>query len=347
MPTATEALGEQSQLKSALDAGVEQLSVQQNVEFRLYNKFVFSQDGFVFWVASPQTMNVSGALHYATDRQQSEDETIATNQVLFTAETPVTEFNAIAPGTMWIGSWPLSPTQNLQVAFASQTSFFKEADLFHYVGFAVYPALSVQIVDSADDLPQGPLVSNSLPIWLALNAMAPVYPSFLVPDNIAPPYIVAHIDPAGTQALAAAPILTWPGRTVPNSGASPMHELASSQLMRDEVDLILYGFTNQQAIQYLWSLIDASLTTANFGFANSPAIQDAKRVQVEIAALAQKKTIHVSANYYQSAADAMARRLILSAFVSSITEPGGVAPEGQAALVQDGQVVNAIGMVLE
>ena len=50
-----------------------------------------------------------------------------------------------------------------------------------------------------------------------------------------------------------------------------------------------------------------------------PAIRDEKRVQVELAALAQKKTIHVSANYYQSTADAIARRLILDAEVASVT----------------------------
>ena len=347
MPTVTEALGEQSQLQAALDAGLDQLSVQQHVEFRLYNKITFSVDGFVFWVASPQTINVTGALHYATDREQNEDETIARNQVFFTAENLVTEFNAIAPQQMWIGAWPLTPTQSIQVAFASRTSFFKQADMFHYVGFAVYPALSAQIVNDASDLPQGPIVSNSLPIWLSMNQMAPCYASFLVPENIVPPYIVAHIDPAGTQALQAFPNLTWPGTIVPDSGASPLHELSSNQLCRDEVDLTLYGFTAQMAGQYYWSLIEASLYPGNFGFANSPVISDAKRVQVEIAALAQKKTLHISANYYQSIANAIARRLILEAWVSNITTPGGVGAEGQAAVAQDGQIVNASGLVIE
>lgn len=100
------------------------------------------------------------------------------------------------------------------------------------------------------------------------------------------------------MALGSFPIYTWPGTTVPNSGASPLHDLPSSQLMRDEVRLTLYGFTNQQAIQYYASLIDYSYNTDDFGFCNSPAIQDEKRAQVEIAALAMKKTITILASYY-------------------------------------------------
>jgi hypothetical protein len=347
MPTVTEALGEQSAIQAALDAGLDQLSVRQDVEFRLYTKFVFSADGSVFWVASPETMNVNGALHYATDRMQNEDETVAQNTVLLSSVNEVTQFNSVAPNSMWVGSWPVQDGLEIQVVFGQRGGFFDQASIWHYSGIAVLPAMSSQLVQDAADLPEGPIVSNSLPIWLSMNTMAPVYPSFLVPDNIVPPYIVAHVDPAGTQALQAFPLLEWPGIVVPNSGASPMHSLPSSQLMRDEVDLILYGFNNQMAIRYFALLVESSLAPGDFGFANSPAIQDAKRVQVEIAALAQKKTIHVSANYDQYAADAIARRLILEALVSRITTPGGDAAEGQARTMQDDQLVRASGMVLE
>jgi hypothetical protein len=76
------------------------------------------------------------------------------------------------------------------------------------------------------------------------------------------------------------------------------------------------------AIQYLAMLIDYSVNTDNFGFGNSPAIRDDKRPQVEIAALAMKKTINIIAWYYQSTADAVARRLILGAGFSTIAVPG-------------------------
>jgi hypothetical protein len=197
---------------------------------------------------------------------------------------------------------------------------YQQAGLWHYRGFAVYPALASQLVESAADLPVGPIVSNSLPIWLAQNAMAPVYPSFLVPDNVVPPYITAHIEPSQTVALQGFPEFIWPGVTEGGSDPSPLHDLPSSQLMRDTVRLTMYGFNNQQAIQFYASLIDYSLNTDEFGFCNSPAIRDEKRTQVEIAALAMKKTLEIQASYYQGTADAIARRLILSASVTTTVQ---------------------------
>jgi hypothetical protein len=323
VPAGTEGLGAQSPTQAVLDAGVEQLAARENVTFTLHTRVALAPDSSVFWVASSTTMNAVGSLHYATDRAQDEDQTIGANHVIFTSEVEVTAFNHLAPGTMWIGTWPSDGSAALQVVFGQRGGYFSEANLWHYSGYAVYPAMSAQIVATAGDLPTGPIVSNSLPIWLAQNTFAPVYPSFLVPDNLVPPYVVAHIDPNGTEAIGGFPLDTWPGVTEPNTGASPLHDLPSTQLMRDEVTLTLYGFTNQTAIQYLRALIEYSLTDA-FGWANTPAIRDEKRVQVELAAVAQKKTIHVSANYLQWTADAIARRLILSAAVSSVTAAGGV-----------------------
>ena len=145
--------------------------------------------------------------------------------------------------------------------------------------------------------------------------MAPVYPSFLVPENIAPPYVVAHIEPGSSATLGMAPLYGWPGVT---AGAN-LYDLPSSQLLQDRVELTLYGFNNQSAIQYLSMLMDYSINTDDFGFANSPVIQDGKRKQTEIGALAMQKKITILANYYQTTADAVARRLILSAALGSLT----------------------------
>lgn len=350
MPTGAESLGQQSAMQAALDAGVEQISAKGQVQFQLYTKVVLSQDGYVFWVATGQLMSVTGALHYATDRKQDEDQTIGVNQVLLSSESEITEFNLVSPLSMWIGSWPVGPdSPPLQVAFSRRGNYFVEAGVWHYDGFAVYPAMSSQLVVDATDLPQGPIVSNSLPIWLAQNSMAPVYPSFLVPDNIVPPYIVAHIDPTRTTALGSFPqIGPWPGDIVPGSGASPMHLLASWQLMRDEVTLTFYGFTNQMALQFMAGLIEASIEgIAPFGFANSPSICDAKRTQSEIASLAQKKTVFILANYYQGGADVIARRLILSAMVSSWAVIGGVAAEGSGAIATAPMTIQGIGGIVE
>lgn len=319
MSIINEAAAAPSQLAAVLAAGVDQISNQQTVSFQQYTKSTIPTDGYVFWVASSTVQQFKGSLHILTDRRQDEDQTIAANKLVFTAEEEVSQLNTIQPGTMWVGTWQVDGA-TLQVAFAETGLNYLQAGLWHYRGFAVYPALASQLVASVADLPIGPIVSNSLPIWLAQNALAPVYPSFLVPDNVVPPYITAHIDPVQTIALQGFPAFIWPGVTEGGTDPSPLHDLPSSQLMRDTVRLTLYGFTNQRAIQFFASLMDYSLNTDAFGFCNSPAIRDEKRTQVEIAALAMKKTIEIQASYYQGTADAIARRLILSASVSTTVQ---------------------------
>jgi len=146
----------------------------------------------------------------------------------------------------------------------------------------------------------------------------------LVPDNIVPPYIVAHVDPEATITFAASGVMgtAVPAPTPPVYPA-PFYDIAESQLCRDEVVLTLYGFSNSMAWQYKTALEQYSLTDpgapTTFGLANSLVIRDAKRTQAEISTLAMKKTIHVSANYYQGAADAIAYRLILQCLPPSLT----------------------------
>lgn len=332
MPSAFESAGQQGEARAVLEAGVQQLAGQQTVTFTLYNRAVVSDDGSVFWVATAQSIPAIGSLHIATDRQQDEDQTIGATQAIFTSETEVSQFVTMAPGTMYIGTWVVDGV-TLQVAFAARGSYYKTADLHHYSGYTIYPAMQSQIIASAADLPVGPIVSNSLPMWLAATTYGQgkkvsVYPSFLVPDNLTPPYVVAHVEPAETVNWGNLAVNFWPGTTLSGTGASPLHLLPSSQLTRDEVTLTLYGFTNQTATQYISTIIDNSIQgygeVATYGFANAPVIRDEKRKQVEIAAIAQKKTIKMSVNYYQSTADAIARRLILQAGVSSVTVNGVV-----------------------
>lgn len=313
MPSIAESLGSQSQLASSLAAGVNTLSLSQQITFTQYSQTVLPVDKFVFWVNTGVTTTVQGSLHYSTDQQQNEDETIDINRVTFTALSQIDTFNAAAPNDLFIGTF-----EGIRFAFNARGSFYQQANLFHYLGNAVYPALASQLVDNPADIPVEPIVSNSLPIWLSQNSFAPVYPSFLVPANVVPPYVVAHIESDMTE-VPSFPITTWPGTVEPNSGASPLHDLPSTQLAKDHVRLTLYGFNNQTAIQYLVSLIEYSLDSNNFGFGNSPAIKDQKRTQSELNVIAMKKTIDIDAWYFQATADAIARRLILSAGFSSIT----------------------------
>jgi hypothetical protein len=305
-------------LAAVLEQGVAQISGNQSITFRQYTRIVLAEDGSVFWVATGRKEDFAGSLHYITDRRQEEDETLAANRFIFTALEEVTALNTVSPATMWIGTWQADGSE-MQIAFADRGSFYQQADLWHYSGYAVFPALASQVVNSSADLPVGPIVSNSLPIWLTQNSMAPVYPSFLVPDNIKPPYVVAHVEPMETEALGAFPILVPPGVQRPGTDPAPFYDFPSSQLMRDKVRLTMYGFTNAQAIRYFNELIDYSLATDAFGFCNSPAIRDEKRGQAEITALAMKKTLEIHASYYQGTADALARRHILSAGITITT----------------------------
>lgn len=302
------------QLQAALEAGIESLSASQSVVFTQYTKTVLSEDGFVFWVKTATSQPYKGSLHQIIEQRQEEDGTYAVNRFIFTSEEEVSQFNAISPTTLLIGAWQ-TDGQTIKVVFNETASIYQQSGIWHYSGDAVYPALESQIVDSSANLPTSPIVGNSLPIWLAQNTIAPVYPSFLVPENIQPPYIAVHIDPENTAVMGMAPLYQWPGVT---AGAN-LYRLPSSQLMQDRVDITLYGLNNQQAIQYLSMLMDYSLNTDEVGFCNSPAIRDGKRKQTEIGAIAMQKKITIVASYYQQTADAVARRLILSAALGSIT----------------------------
>ncbi len=310
MGIANEALNAPLEMQAALAAGVSTVSRNQTVSFQQYIKSTVPTDGYVFWIATGIPIPYTGSLHQITTQIQEEDQTIAINRIIFTATEEISAFNNINTTTLWVGSW-VADGVKLKVVFNQHTALYKQAGLYHYSGDTVYPALESQLIASIGDLPLAPIVSNSLPIWLSQNSIAPVYASFLVPSNLAPPYIVAHVEPSDTAPLGSFPIYTWPVNPV-----TGFNQLPSSQLMRDTVRLTLYGLTNQQAIQYLVGLMEYSLATDAFGFCNSPAIHDEKRTQSEISAIAMKKTIIIQASYYQSTADAIAKRLIVSANIS-------------------------------
>ena len=92
--------------------------------------------------------------------------------------------------------------------------------------------------------------------------------------------------------------------------------MTAQQLTHDLVRLTFYGMNNSQIIAWVAGIMDYSLNTDDFGFMSNPIPQDDKRTQVEIAAIAMKKTIELDVSYYQSAADALARRLIAQALTT-------------------------------
>jgi|SRR5579862_4627447 len=342
MATAEEALGAKTPLASDLAAGVDALSLVQEITFTRYIRLVLPLDGYVFWVKSDlvaqsaiynkgtigqiaynqsprvkvaaSTLIAKGSLHYATDVRQEEAETYAANRVVFTSEQEVQDLNNVAPGTLWIGEF-----DGVRFAFSSRSSFYRQADLFHYVGFAVYADMATQIVDSMVGFNPGLVVSNSLPAWLALNGYNPpygfgnpslvLYPSFLAPDNIEPPFAAVHVYPESTKGMAMAP------RIDPGSSTH-------SQLCSERVRVTLWGTRNDQALDFMDCVNQYSLTTSAFGLMGIPVVRDEKRTQSELLTIAMKKTIDFDISYLQTRMNDIAQQIIQQSFVNYYVAPG-------------------------
>lgn len=311
MTQVAEAALAEGPLSSALRAGLESIDQNQTVQFTKYTRIVLPLDGFVFWAkasliaqAPDNCLTAKGSLHYATDTEQEEVLSYSINRVIFTSENEIRDLNDIAPDALYIGTF-----DGLRFAFSSRGSFYRQANLSHYVGRAVYSDLASQIIDTQADLADKSLVvSNSLPIWLALNgyAAAPyeqfsnpgitLYPSYLVPGNLTPPFGSVHIEPNQTRGLQNAPYLD---RT-----------LTHSQLATDHVKITLYGLRNDAAQTFLDLINQYSMNSGLFGLMTNPVMRDEKRWQNEINALAIKKCIEFDINYYQSSVRDVARQMI-------------------------------------
>jgi hypothetical protein len=338
MPTVNEGIG-QTELNAGLDLGLETLSLQQVVTFTKYIRQVLPLDGYVFWVRwdllspaalktagttrSGGTVKVKGSLHYATDDMQREDETLSLNRVIFTAEAPIDEFNQVASNVMYLATFGITGKgpgltcdcppgkksgTSIRFSFTRRRNLYRQAGLYHYEGDAVYPALSTQIIDDLTQLPTDPIVSNSLPVWLSLNQYFPVYPSFLVDDNIVPPFASIHIGDTDTNFLQPIPYLD--------------KRLSHHQLADDKVRITLYGLTNNVVLDYYDYLI-AYMTNHDdvMGLMSNTPPRDAKRTQSEMNVIAMKKVMEFRVSYYQTRIRDLSRQLILSAIPQILINP--------------------------
>lgn len=322
MTVASESLAESGGLyTSPLLEGLRVLSVNEEVQFTKYVKQVLPLDGYVFWLRG-ETICVTGSFHYAATREMREDETLATNRVVFTTGTPLDNLNISNPQILWVASH-----KEFKFSFSSQGMYYEQAKIYHYSGQAVHPAMASQLVDNLYSLsPSNAIVSNSLPVWLALQRYDPIwlgftnpciaaggnsplilYPSFSVPPNIEPPYGVVHIEPSQTKALQAFPYLN--GR------------YSHSQLASDHVKVTLYGCNSDTAQDFVDLVNQYSFDTDNIGLMSMPIVKDEKRTQSEIAALAMKKTIDYDVSYLQTRVRDIARQLILDVIVQYTIQP--------------------------
>jgi hypothetical protein len=303
MAIASEVATSKTQLAAGIAAGVNTLSLDQQITFNQYVRVVLPLDGFVFWVlnASATPLVVNGSLHYSTATQQNEDETPAVNQVIFTALSQVQDLNEIASSVLYVSSY-----QGMLVAFSQRSPFYQQADTYHYVGTAILPAMQNQFITSAEQLNGELIVSNSLPIWLSLNNYVPpypgfsnnvtLYPSYAVPSNIVPPYASVHIEPGDTDVIQAIPFYD--------------RSMTPWQLMQDTVRITTYGLDNSNVMNLRDCILQYSTDYETLGLMEGPAIRDEKRPQSEAQILAQKKTISLTVSYNQSTARHIARQLI-------------------------------------
>ena len=324
MANIEETIGAKPQLASGLAQGVETISNYEQITFTLYVKLVLPLDGYVFWVNASlltdsalynasqynkllynnypegvpaRQVTVKGSFHHNSNVQMLEDRQTVFNHTIFTALEEIADFNLINPQFTYIANY-----QGMRFAFNFRDNFYKQADLYHYRGDALYSVMTTQIIDSMTGFDtQSVIVSNSLPIWLALNQFFPMYPSYLVDQNIVPAYAAVDINPSLTTALQDFPLLD------PNS--NPF------QLVKDTVKITMYGIRNHEALNFVQYILDYSRNTGNIGLMNMPVLQDEKMTQSELGIMAQKKTITFEVSYFQTTVNDIARKLIEHAFM--------------------------------
>ena len=302
MAQISEVGGDPTQLLGALRQGLESLDLRELQPFQVYTRTVLPVDGYVFWTPTT-TESVRGSLHYAQQIEQGVDETVGFATIILTSEDKVMALSEMNENKIYVAT-----QGNFRYAFSRQDGFYTHAGLWHYFGHSIYPAMESQLLDPGNTIDfSRAVVSNSLPFWIDINSYSPtylgltnpvtLYPSYLVAENLEPPYGVVDIQT--TNAIQSTPL----------RGIYGSH----TQLVRDHVEITLYGLQNNEALDFQDLVNQYTLDTGNFGLMNTPALFDEHRTQVELQALAMKKTLKLDIDYYQSRSAAVAFQLIKSA----------------------------------
>lgn len=335
MPTVEEIAATQgTPLAADLSAGLDAISYFRTITFTKYVKLILPLDGFIFWVkadllspsallnassvntfrpgqaqivTTPATTIVArGSMHYTTEIRQEETETIGINSMVFTTTEEIVELNEINHNVLFIAT-----VDDIRFAFSTRGSFFKQSNLYHYRGAAVYSDMATQIIDKRQGFDSHSLVvSNSLPAWLSLNGYVPVYqtwgnpilpiyPSYAVPPNLRPPWIAVHIVPESTKGLQPAAFIA------PN--------FSHFQLVEETVIVTMYGVRSNQAIDFVDCVCQWSIDYGVFGITNLPVIRDEKRPQRELGTLSMKKSVEFHITYHQTRINDIARKIIVNA----------------------------------
>ena len=265
----------------------------------------------------PTDVRVQGSLHYDSMTDQRADATVDSSTVIFTSLSEIQEFNQIGPDFLYIASY-----RDIRFAFSSRGYLYEQADLYHYVGKAIYSTTATQVVDDVETFEPEVFNSNSIPIWMFMNYYEPPYPggltcpfqlfpAFLVDGNISLPFGSVQVE--RTEPLMPFPVL------------GPHME--ADQLCRDRVIIHMYGVSNRMASDFREFVEQYSKDWNAIGIATTGAITDANHIQSELQVIAQRKSITFEVNYLQSVSRDVARQYILKAkcnFYPALPELAGV-----------------------
>jgi len=313
----------------ALENGLKVLSENQQVLFTRYVRLVLPVDGFVFWVKKSlihqsngainnfmlnsvpingsqpviepdDSFYVEGSLHYSTDNVQENTQVYGRNIVVFTTTSDVDDFNNIGESELLIGTF-----NDVQFAFSQRGKFYRGAGLFHYTGESINPIMRSQIVDDLAFFDDSKVVNDSLPIFMSMNQLYPVYPAFRGLQNVRPPFI--SVDVVDSVALQQTPTEDYYSNR--------------SQWCKDTVKITAYGLNNNKALDYLWYLINTGLANTDFGIMNAPVFKKVDIPQSELNVTANAKETTIEINYYQERTLGIARQLIELALTTVINNP--------------------------
>lgn len=341
MPTVEEDNAGRDQIAGLLKAAADNISRNQQLLFEPYVRVILPADGYAFWVKSVQSNTkgalfnvmgfntsqynspgsespaldafpVMGSIHYSTVLRQDEAATVAVNRVYFTSEDRIQRFNDVGPTLIYIATF-----NGIRFAFSSKGIFYEQDKLWHYEGNAIYSTMATQVIDDPRLLRNKLIVSNSLPAWLALTYYAPpwpvevamprvpLYPSYLAPLNLPPPFGTVHIGADDTEAAQAVPSFD--------------SKLNQSQLAFDKVRVTLFGTNNDVAQDWLMATLGYMRDAGFIGLSSDPIVRDEKFTQDELLVIAQKKTILFEVSYNQGRIRDVVRQLIESVSTPLIT----------------------------
>lgn len=293
-------------LSQSLGAAVSDVSSDETVTFRQYRQTVLPFDGFVFWLATPTTLSVTGSLHIETNSVHDESQRYDHSEMVLSTQDQVQSFHQKFHGTLW-----LACINDTLFALDGEKRHFKKAGLFHYFGSSIPSSFLSQFIHTEAELDHySPVVSSSLPIFLQLPHAGsptlswcpwpqdvPMFPSFCVPDNQEPPYIILH-------PLAASVHAESMGTLDPESGST-------SQLIRERIRVIMVGLPHLQAANIRDYILHWALLHCNeLGISNSPVIQDIRHSLEAVPGISMMKSIEFDVMYNQRTVRQSAATLI-------------------------------------